>query len=142
MLLGTLVAASLALAVPAGAQSADEAAVREVVGLYLESHATGDGQHVGRAFHPELKLYWVRDGVLNQRPGTEYVAGFRGTPPADEAQRRRWIEMVDVSGSAAVAKVVLDYPNARFTDYFTLLKIDGAWKIMNKTFHSEPKSGG
>jgi hypothetical protein len=25
-----------------------------------------------------------------------------------------------------------------FTDLFTLLKVDGAWKIMNKVFHLHP----
>ena len=36
--------------------------------------------------------------------------------------------MVDVTGDAAVAKVVLDYPSARFTDYMSLLKIGGEWR--------------
>lgn len=46
---------------------------------------------------------------------------------------------VRATGNAAVAKVILDYPKARFTDYFTLLKIGGEWKIVNKSFHVEPK---
>lgn len=121
-------------------QKAEEAAVRAAVSLYLQSHATGDGQHVSKAFHPELKLMFVRDGQLMQRTAAEYISGFRGQPAADEAQRKRWIELVDVTGSAAIAKVVLDYPTAKFADYFTLLKINGEWKIMNKTFHSEPKA--
>jgi len=28
----------------------------------------------------------------------------------------------------------------KFTGYFTLLKIDGEWKIVNKSFHAEPKN--
>jgi hypothetical protein len=51
------------------------------------------------------------------------------------------IESVDVTGNAAVAKIVLDYPTTRLTDYFTLLKVDGEWKIMNKIFYAEPKTG-
>ena len=54
--------------------------------------------------------------------------------------RRRWSEMVDVTGDVAVAKVVLDYPNARFTDYFALLKVDGEWRVMTKIFHRGPAS--
>jgi len=37
------------------------------------------------------------------------------------------------------AKIVLDYPAVKFTDYMTLLKIDDEWKIINKTFYDEPK---
>jgi putative lumazine-binding protein len=28
-----------------------------------------------------------------------------------------------------------DWTGHRFTDLFTLLKVDGEWKIMNKVFH-------
>ena len=143
---GTVMAAVMAGVVMAGpAQTAaqdapdEEAAVREVVDLYLRSHATGQAEHVARAFHDDLMLYFVRDGALTGRSAADYVAGFSGQPAGDEAQRRRWIAMVDVSGTAAVAKVVLDYPSATITDYFTLLKVDGEWTIMNKVFHSAPK---
>lgn len=134
-------------AAPAAAQSAaaggaDEAAVRSALGHYLAAHATGQGEHIGMVFHPDAMLYWVADGQLNRRAGTEYQAGFRGTAPADEAERERWIEMVDVTGDVAVAKVILDYPGAKFTDYFALLRVDGEWRVMSKLFHRGPPSTG
>jgi hypothetical protein len=142
----TVLLAAAALLAPAllpsaGASPADEAAVRAAVEQYLRSHATGEGAHVGGVFHPDLMMYWVQEGELQRRTGPDFVAGFRGSPAPDEAARRRWIESVDVTGTAAVAKVVLDYPAVRFTDYFTLLRIGGEWSIMNKTFHAEPKGG-
>lgn len=121
------------------AASSDEAAVRAAISRYLEAHATGSGEPLKGVFHPKLDLMFVRGDTLATRSGQDYIAGFRGTPAPDEAQRKRWIEMVDVSGGAAIAKVILDYPTTRFTDYFTLLKINGQWQIMNKTFHAEPK---
>ena len=131
-------------AAPAWAQavstSAEEEAVREALGHYLAAHATGVGEHIGLVFHPDATLYWVADGQLMRRAGTEYQAGFRGTAPADEAERSRWIEMVDVTGNVAVAKVILDYPGAHFTDYFALIKVDGEWRVMTKLFHRGPPS--
>ena len=124
---------------PAQAPSADEAAVREAVNHYLLAHASGSGDHIKNVFHPELKMFFAREGQLMFRTGPEYIAGFSGKPAADEAQRKRWIESVDVTGTAAMAKVVLDYPNAKLTDYFSLVKANGEWKIVNKIFHSEPK---
>ena len=138
----------LALAAPAAAQStgekaagisAEEKAARAPLEHYLQGHATGDGAHFRAAFHPEAKLFFIRDGKVTTRTSEEYIAGARGTPPADEAQRKRWIESVDIAGNAGVAKIILDYPTARFVDYMSLLKIDGEWKIVNKTFYSEPK---
>lgn len=65
---------------------------------------------------------------------------MNGKPAEDEAKRRRWIESVEVSGNAAIAKIILDYPTVKFVDYMTLLKIDGEWKIVNKSFYAETKA--
>ncbi len=36
----------------------------------------------------------------------------------------------------ATVRLELDnWTSYRFTDMFTLLKVDGEWKIMNKVFH-------
>ena len=51
----------------------------------------------------------------------------------------RRIVMVDVTGETAIAKVELDHPDALLTDYFSLLRIAGDWKIVHKTFHRQIK---
>jgi len=123
-------------------QSAEEAAVRAALEHYLQGHATGDGAHFSAVFHPESKLFWVRDGQLLQRTSADYIAGAPGKPAPDEAQRKRRIVDVDVTGNAASAKIELDYPSAKLTDYMALLKIGGEWKIVNKIFTVEPKKQG
>jgi hypothetical protein len=120
--------------------STEEAAVRAALEHYLLGHATGDGAHHAMVFHPESKLFWIRGDTLNTRTSADYIAGASGSPAEDEDQRRREITMVDVTGDAAVAKIVLDYPDALITDYMSLLKIGGEWKIVNKIFTVEPKS--
>lgn len=139
VLLVVLVGVCLITATPARAQHPEEEAVRAAVGHYLLGHATGDGSHYEQVFHPESKLFWVRDGALNQRTSAEYIAGAPGHPADDEAQRQRRIAMIDITGNMAVVKVELDYPTALITDYFSMLKIDGEWKIINKIFYVEPK---
>lgn len=121
------------------ADDAEKAAAKVPLENYMNAHATGNGDFIRKAFHADAKLFWYRDGKLNQRTAEEFAAGFSGKPAADEAQRKRHIEALDITGNAAVAKIILDYPNAKFTDYMSLLKIDGEWKIVNKTFYSEPK---
>lgn len=136
-------AAALALGAAvwtARAESAEEAAVRAAVGHYLRAHATGLGEHHRKVFHPEAKLFTVREGKFWQLTSEEYISRSPGKPADDEAQRRRVIESVDIAGNAAIAKVVLDYPQVRFTDYMSLLKIDGEWRIVNKTFYAEQKA--
>lgn len=117
----------------------EEREVRAALDHYLQGHATGDGAHFRLVFHPDSKLYFNRDGKFTTRTAEEYITGATGKPAADEAQRRRRIVSVDVAGDAAQAKVELDYPTVLFTDYFNLLRVDGKWMIVNKTFHASPK---
>lgn len=131
----------LSASVPASApaMSPDEAAVRAALDHYLQGHATGQQQHFRAAFRPEAHMYGLRQGKLLDMPIEQYIAGASGKPADDEAQRRRRIERVDISGTVAVGKLVLDYPKVTFTDYMTLLKVDGEWRIIAKAFHAEPK---
>jgi hypothetical protein len=129
-----------ALWLPTRAEGADETAVRQAIEHYFRGHATGQGEHFRKVFHQEAKLFAVREGKFWQLTSEEYIARASGKPAPDEAQRKRFVESVDVAGNAAVAKVILDYLGATLTDYMSLLKIDGEWKIVNKTFHSKPKT--
>lgn len=124
---------------PLTSERGDEVEVRAALHYYLAGLATGNGEHFRRVFHPDARLYSVRDGRLTQRTVAEYVAGAPGRPAADEAKRRRWLERLSVAGSAATAEIVLDYPDTRVIDYVSLLRVDGEWKIISKTFHAEPK---
>ena len=81
----------------------------------------------------------IRVPPTKLKPRNSGASKLTGKPAADEKDRKRSIESVDVAGNAAVAKVILDYPNVRFVDYFTLLKINGEWKIVNKSFYADPK---
>lgn len=137
-------AASLALlSVPLTAPAADPAqadpAVRAPVEAYLRGHVTGDGEEWRKAFHPSAMVTGVRDGKLVSVSAPDFIARAPGKPAADEALRRRRIVSIDVAGDAAVAKVELDYPKVFFVDYLSLLKIDGEWKIAQKTYTGTSK---
>lgn len=134
-----LLLAALTIAAPAFAQEKDEAGARAAVDHYLAGHATGSPDEFRAAFHPKAMLYWNRDGAFAERTSADYIAGASGKPAPDEARRRRAIESLDVTGNAAMAKVVLDYPSVKFTDYLSLVKAGGEWRIVNKIFNVERK---
>ena len=128
-----------AFALSALAQRDETAAARVPLENYLKGHATGDGEYMKKAFHTEGNMIFVRDGKYETRSFAQYIAGMSGKPAADEAQRKRWIEKVEIVGNAGVGTIILDYPQGKFVDYMTLLKIGDEWKIVNKSFHFEPK---
>ncbi|HKP29898.1 MAG TPA: nuclear transport factor 2 family protein [Gemmatimonadales bacterium] len=81
----------------------------------------------------------ARGDSINIRSSDAYAAGFNGKPAADESARKRRIVSVDISGTAAIAKIELDYPQTKFIDYMALLKIKGEWRIAAKAFDAQPK---
>lgn len=113
----------------------EETAVRAALHHYLKGHATGDGAHHAQAMAEDVgSMYFVTDGALQERTFEAFIAGSPGSPAANESERFRYIDWVEVSGTAAVGRVVLDYPGTFFVDYMSLLKIDGQWQIVNKIF--------
>ena len=49
---------------------------------------------------------------------------------------------IDQSGpECAFAKVMIALGENRYTDYLTLLKLDGRWQVIGKTFTAVPRPG-
>jgi len=119
--------------------AAEDAGVRVAIGNYLQGHATGDPAYFRKAFLPTAHIEGVRNGVFTSWTLDDYCALFKGVPAADEASRTRTIDLVDISGDAAMAKATLNHGATVFTDYLVLLKVDGAWKIANKVYAGRPK---
>jgi hypothetical protein len=85
-------------------------------------------------------MYALREGQLMTMPFPEYFSrAGTGKAADDEANRKRSIDLVDITGSAAVGRITLDYPQVTFTDYMQLLKVDGKWQIVAKTVYAAQK---
>ncbi|HEX5834074.1 MAG TPA: nuclear transport factor 2 family protein [Pyrinomonadaceae bacterium] len=140
IVLSVIVLVASVLLKVASAESSEAAAARVPLENYIQGHVTGNGDFMRKAFHSEAKVMAFRDGKLTNLTSEEFASRFNGKPAADEAQRKRRIESVEITGNAGVAKIVLDYPTVTFTDYMSLLKVGDEWKIVNKVFYAEPKA--
>ncbi len=100
---------------------------------YIEGTANGEPERLRRAFHPDFNLYTVDDkNHLLVRSGEKYIAGIK---PGEKANRIGRIVSIDHEKDAATAKVEIVIPKWRvFTDYFLLVKYEGSWKIVQKSY--------
>ena len=121
-------------------QAGEEAAVRAVINQYFKGHATARSEEMSKAFLPSAHIEGIRDGVFTSWTANEYSGRFTGRPAADETSRKRTIDLVSLSGTAAMASATLVHGATTFTDYFVLLKVNGDWKIANKVYSSQPTS--
>jgi len=140
-----LIATSAALlaagAADLSARWADEAAIRQTVQYYFDGGKNRDSLTLRKAFHPEARMLFARDGKLVLVPIGEYITrvGSERLKPGEVDSTERRVVSVDVVGDAAVAKLELKRPSALLTDYMSLLKVDGRWLIVNKIFTRETR---
>ena len=119
------------------AASTDETAVRAVVGSYLHGLKFNDVPSLERAFWPDAKLYFVsRDGHLGQLTQKAWYTGFAQSAGKEEAGDLR-IATVEITRDIAAVKVVEDYPGVRYTNYLSLVRFDGQWRIVSKVYTSQ-----
>jgi hypothetical protein len=141
LLIATSAALLAAGAADLSARWADEAAIRQTVQYYFDGGKHRDSLTLRKAFHPEARMLFSRDGKLVVVPIGEYITrvGSERLKPGEVDSTERKVVSVDVVGDAAVAKIELKRPNALLTDYMSLLKVDGRWLIVNKIFTREAR---
>lgn len=110
--------------------SADRQAIEAVIQNYFDGWLTGDTTLVGSAMHATCHLKFVRDGKVEQRNRTQYLSGFKPRPRLQNAEGR--ILSIDITRTAAEAKIELETADRLFTDYFNLLKEGDRWYITDK----------
>ena len=105
-----------------------------VVQQYIDGARSGRGDDMKPVFHQNATIFgYVGDDLL-AGPIQQLFAWTDENGPAPGLQAR--IATIDLTKTVASVRLELDdWTGHRFTDLFTLLKVDGAWKIMNKVFH-------
>ncbi len=111
--------------------------IANVVQQYIDGAKSGRGDDMRPAFHKDATIFgYVGDGLF-AGPIQQLFDWNEENGPATRLHAR--IASIDLIDTVASVRLELDdWTGDRFTDLFTLLKVDGEWKIMNKVFHLHP----
>ncbi len=106
------------------------------VQLYIDGVAKGDTAKLEQAFHRDARMFGAVDGQRYDVPISEMFAMVESQPADTDGSFRASIQVVAEEGDAALATVEEHgfWGTLSFVDYFSLTRIDGIWKIANKTF--------
>ncbi len=108
--------------------------IANVVQHYIDGAKSGRGDDMKPAFHKDATIFGYAGADLFGGPIQQLFDLVDKNGPATGLQAR--IASIDVVDSVATVRLELDnWIGYRYTDMFTLLKVDGEWKIMNKVFH-------
>lgn len=124
--------------------SSDERdAIEQTVRTYLDGLYEGDADKLASVFHETSALTYEQDGKLIALPRDQWLKAVRErpAPKAKGLPRDDVILSVDQAGpTTALVKVKCQIPPRFFTDYLSLLKIDGRWVVAQKVFATVVKS--
>lgn len=111
----------------------ERAEITETLMNYIDGTANGEPDKLKKAFHPDFNLYSVKENdSLRIWKGKDYVGRIK---KGKKNNRIGKIISIDFENNAAMAKATITIPNWRvFTDYFLLLKYQGSWKIVHKSY--------
>lgn len=143
-----------------GGRSADEIAIRQVVQLYIDGVRNNDAGSLSKSLHPKGKWFFPSSTQDLKEVKQESVventkSNLKKGIAADKGASR--IVSIDVTNDAAVVKVEFDRPDSylggnkvdasaappgvKQTDYLSLLRLAGGWKIVGKVSTLEKLPG-
>lgn len=110
-------------------------AIRAVVQLCLDGEAQGDVSKLQEAFHPDARMFGDLAGTRYDVP-IQALFDMAAEGPADTGSYQSRILTISQLGDVATATAREEgyWGTVSFVDFLTLCRIEGVWKIVNKTF--------
>jgi hypothetical protein len=108
----------------------------QAAALYIEGASRGDATKLRAVFHPDARMFGHLNGARVDIPIAELIELSEKAPLDSEGTYCGRVAQVEQVGDAAVATVVEEgcWGSVSFVDYLSMARIDGTWKIVNKTF--------
>lgn len=116
-------------------------AIRQTVNKYGDGITTGDIELLRSAFHPKAMMYGCTgdSAMIVEIEGLFAYVAAQEAPVTTGEKHRCLITKIDVAGNAASVELVQEACyGVNYTNYFQLLKIDGRWLIVSKSYNGEP----
>lgn len=105
------------------------------VQAYVDGLRVGSSDDVSQAFHPDAVMYGFTNGKLLGGSISNLYDFVREGGAAPDIQTR--LDVLAITPTTAVVRVDMekDAIGAGYTDFHTLLKQDGQWRVIAKVYH-------
>lgn len=121
------------------AQQSEFAAVTQTVQLYFDGMLQRDRGKLEEAFHPDARLIGYRGENFTVTPFDAWASGTAKGEPRDPALFQNSIKAIRIEGYTALVETELFWPGIYYYDFLTLIKVEGKWKIVHKTWYEEKR---
>lgn len=128
----------LLLFCPIAAPAQDLQEITQTIHWYFEGMMERNREKLEQAFIPEAKLIGYRGTKLFVTPFEDWASSTAKGETRDPKLFRNEIKGIRIVGNMALAETELYWPGIRYYDFLTLIKVQGAWKIVHKSWHETP----
>jgi len=114
--------------------------IHAAMNFYFHGLYHSDVAQLKRVFHPDAIYVCATDAPLIYKTMEEYfaVVAVREAPASRAEIRADEIASIDMAGvNTAFVKAHCAIGPKYFTDFLTLIRVDGRWQIISKVFHYE-----
>ena len=124
-------------------KNAELKAITDTLNLYIDGLHNGNIETLKKAFHSKAMMYGISGGsniTITEIEGLYAFVSANNPPSKSGEPHQCFVTDIHCAGNAAAAEMVEEsvFGN-NYTNYFQLLKIDGRWQIVSKTFNGVAK---
>lgn len=119
----------------------EKQSIKQTLQYFFDGLDNLDAAKILKAFHYKAWSFSNGDKGFVNIPASHWpktIENAKNDPehPFNKEKSKKNIVYIDIAGNAAQAKVEWIFTDFMFTDYYNLLKVDGKWLIVNKTYHT------
>ncbi|MFC3416794.1 nuclear transport factor 2 family protein [Algoriphagus hitonicola] len=119
-------------------EKSDRDQITETVNWYFEGMMERNLEKLERAFLPEARLIGYRGENLTITDFKTWSGNTASGNPRNAKEYRNEIVSIRVQGNTASVETELYWPEIYYYDFLTLIKVEGSWKIVHKSWWEKP----
>ena len=116
-------------------EQTDRELIQATVQNYFDGMIQRDRSKLEEAFLPEARLIGYRGENLTITDFETWAEGTAKGEPRDPAAYKNEIVSIRVQGNTASVETELYWPGIYYYDFLTLIKVEGKWKIVHKSWY-------
>lgn len=117
----------------------EKEAIAATVQLYFDGMMERNKAKLEEAFIPEARLIGYRGENFTVTTFEDWANGTAKGEKRDPSKFENRLLDIEIKGYTALAKTELFWPGIYYYDFLTLIKKDGKWKIVHKTWYEEKR---
>ncbi len=118
------------------AQTSDLQLIEKTISHYFDGMINHNAESLTKAFHPTATMKWNGEKYMEVN-ALEALTDYVNSNEA--VKTKTSIVAINIVGDAANAQLNLEYETFSFVDFMHLMKIEGEWKIISKTYTTVKK---